>query len=621
MSQISASISTVTSTMGKVWENQPVNPKQVVRAICGVYIYIDSCDRNRYPAIAFVLNTETAPTQYWVYDSLGSMQADCDIVNDAIGTPNNDYLAYWDTDFDNLPNTGDGFVVDADYLGGASGTHQADMLFFDETGIPNPMPVPYDAILEMRGVGNPYNIADFDAANGSNLATGGNWSGTYAAQVAANMVGTVGHTNLMQFAKLPFAISLNLIYSAAIELRMKIKARKNGFISGNLGNILAMPIKTKLGTLFSNFDLDVANYGKTTIIHSSNFINEASTGQGINDVRADNTWSKNNFLSNMAAFGVSSGGVFARSYYEASTDKYAVLWSLDLGATTPRRSLLRSYLKFDTDGFPIYLNPVDIGAIGSTAGSADVASSSRVAVVEALYANEMPLLLICKSSVTKTASLVVNTGTAAAPNYSSFLATLDIDASLTGFNLSRADSQGRIYCTPVTASQIDRLEYSGANNDAAALVNVANWARNSIGVAAATSPALSGDGTTAQFRPNAITIQEDAVVNGEPTLWMTDGTNHVVFRITRNANSFGDGRDWDFDLVVGQSGTAGNVDGIGTAATLNQPLGIDYDPIGGLLYVNCRGSLTMRTIDPSTLQVTHFIGQTGVGGQSNQFAF
>jgi hypothetical protein len=110
------------------------------------------------------------------------------------------------------------------------------------------------------------------------------------------------------------------------------------------------------------------------------------------------------------------------------------------------------------------------------------------------------------------------------------------------------------------------------------------------------------------------------LVNAEPTLYVTDDTNHVIWVVTSNLSAFGDGRDWDWSIWAGTAGTAGNVDGIGLAAQLNTPRGIIYDG-SGLLYVNCFGARTMRTIDTTTANVVTFFGVDGVGAHVDQFLF
>jgi hypothetical protein len=167
--------------------------------------------------------------------------------------------------------------------------------------------------------------------------------------------------------------------------------------------------------------------------------------------------------------------------------------------------------------------------------------------------------------------------------------------------------------------QFFRITYSGVNNDAAQLVTAGNWSAERLGDTATTTPAANGDGLTFTGRPYAVAINEDLMVNGEPTLYITDAVNHVLFKVTRNLLSTSTAADWDWLIVVGQTGVAGNTDGIGTAATLNGPRGIDYE--NGFLYLANRLSHTVRRVDVATLDVITYFGVAATSGTNMQFDF
>jgi hypothetical protein len=621
MAQLQPTTTSTTSTAGFEWINKPVEPENIVRYFCDASIRIDGCDRNLYPAICF--NLINKANQYWVYPNKDARDADCEAIADEVGPPPSDYLAYWDITGDGLPDTGTGSGPIAIYLGGVSGTHEADQLYFDETGVPTALPSPFDGILQMRTSGSPYVLADFDGADGTSLGLGSSWSGPFAVDAAANMLGTVGHTSLMQFSKLPFAVSNNLTYARALTYLIKIKARKSGLLSGNTGNILEMPVNTSVGLLDFPSDIDVRNYaGKIgSFVHVSLYNAENGADQGVVDIQDTAArWSKNSIKTDT---GETLGGTIARYFADSgSPSGFSVVWAQSLSTAPQRLNLYRSTIvKFGVDGFPRYGLAQNINGPG-VVGSQTV-QWNGIAVIEALGSGGMPAIVICKGPSTKTSSIMSNTGTTAVPDYSlNPLRTDSIESSIEGITLPRADAAGKLYMPRGTSGpigQLSRLTYSGANGNAAALVTVGNWGFERLGDAATSSPAADGDGSTFTGRPYGVAINEDDLVNAEPTIYVTDDLNHVLWEVTRNANAFGDERDWDWAVIVGQTGVAGNVDGVGTLATLNEPRGIDYE--AGFLYISNRGSHTVRRVNTSTLLVDTYFGTAGTPGTNMQFDF
>jgi hypothetical protein len=416
----------------------------------------------------------------------------------------------------------------------------------------------------------------------------------------------------MNFAKLTFAVPLGFTYSNAKVLTVNIQAKKGTEVSNNGGNVLIMPIRLSVGNLFGNRDIDIHD----GIIYSSNSTSEI-LDQGVTTIRIDNQWSKNEFRTQLTT----TNGIHARNY--ADTDSptgRSLIFSM---ADTDRTKLWRTHIvSFDVDGFPNYGARLDVLGVGAAPGPATSAPSEPVVVPE-YFSGGMPLILIGKISSTKTSSILANTGTPASPDYSTFLRTTDIDIALQGVTLMRSDSLGKIYIPiggAASVGRLYRLTYSGANNNATALTTVGNWSNEEIGATATVSPALNGDGQTFQGHAYGVAIDEDNPVNGQPTLYATDDANHVIWEITHKGTAFGDGRDWDWLIIAGTAGTAGNVDAIGLAAEFNVPTGIIYDG-AGFLYVNDFGSRTMRKINISTLDVETFFGQAGVGAHVDQFPY
>lgn len=605
----------VTSRYGTVHENRPVRLDNILRFLCDVSVWIGDKDCNQYPAIQFDLaNTEKA-VQYWVYPNEGLRDADCAMLTAATAIPESDYLAYWDVTGDGLPD----LDPDAIFIGGASGTHEGDQLYFDQTGVPNVLPAPFDGIIQVRRLGLPYFLADFDAGNGQSLATAGNWSGPFAVDVAANMVGTIGHTNLMQFAKLSFALTLGQINSKAAPIQMTIKTRKGGLLSGNTGNVLTLGVNIRVGNLFGAEDFQFV--GKK--IYLPQFINAVPADQGVIVIGFDdNKWSQNSFRTQVA----NDKGVNGRVIdYSPAGGKKALIWSGFDGAPTAGKSLyLTPITGFDVDGFPNWGTSIYVQGEGSGAAGTNVPYAHPF-----LQLNDMPVLLVGRSpQASTTGHIAVNTGTLAAPVYSTWLETDDIDSKLRSIQHVRFDSSGAAYFAHAapnapapTGYGVAKLSYIGQNNNQTDLLDSSNWIYEEIGFrafAGATPPA-DGNGQTAAYRGKGIAIDEVNKVNGQPTIWMSDEFGQVVFRITRNLNSFGDGRDWDFTITIGQSGVAGSTEGIGTAALLDRPCGLNI--VGNTLYIAEKIGSKIRAVNMTTLQTSTWWGVDGVRSHLDQLSY
>jgi len=601
--QVFATTLTVTATTGYIWHNKPVEPTSVVRFLCDIQVRIDGSDHNTYPAISFALDNKAI--QYWVYASPSIRDADCDMLADAIGPAPSLYTAYWDVAGNNLPNIN----PDAIFIGGVSGTHQADQLYFDIDGV-SPMPVPFDGLLEVRGLGSPFNIADFDAANTTSLALIGSWSGTFAAEVAANITGTVGHTNLLQFSKLTFATSLGLTYASAIALRWKIKTRKSGDLSGNTGNLLTMPINLNDGTFGRCTDLDIRN----GIIYCSIFGNTSGANQGLTTVRISEKWSKRNYNTQ-----VSDLGTMARTFKDTDSPTQLSLIAFKFaGLGSP---LVRTQIThLDSDGMPQFSAPLDINGVG--AGKNGV---QRIIINESLQSGGMPVVMYSRFNIFSL-EMLANTGTPAIPDYSLDLQMVTVDVSLLNTYDGETAIDGRTYLVHGNfgvnwrATLVSRLAYSGPAT-AIGYTTAGNWTREAIGTSAGTGVASSGDGLTFVGTMNGFALDQrtSEIVNGEPTMYASDEQSEVIFRITRKATSFGDERDWDF-LIVAGTGSSGNADGIGTLASFTELRYIKMD--GNFLYINTSiGGHAIRRMNVKTLEVETFIGIAGTGGSQPQFSY
>ena len=100
---------------------------------------------------------------------------------------------------------------------------------------------------------------------------------------------------------------------------------------------------------------------------------------------------------------------------------------------------------------------------------------------------------------------------------------------------------------------------------------------------------------------------------------MTVEFGHVVFRIRANTTNPTSGADWDFTIVIGQSGVSGSTEGIGTAALLNRPCGLNI--INNKLYIAEKIGSKIREVDLSTLQTSTWFGVNGVLAHLNQLTY
>jgi hypothetical protein len=288
-------------------------------------------------------------------------------------------------------------------------------LYFENDGT-TALTLPYDAVLTMSAGGQV--LGTYFAASGTLLSDATKWAGPQAALIAANYSGTAAHTIDADFSKLTFASLNGWTNDSARVIQVKIQALKNGELSQNSGPFLFMGINLSTGNLFGNTDIDL----RDGLVYSSNYANEA-TGNGLTNIRIDNTWSKNNLRNQ-----VDTGGVHGRVIADTeSATGLSLIYNQKFGN---RLDLWRSKIdSFDVDGFPNYSTPEDIKGQGIAGAAAS--GLSEPCAVETLFSDGMPLIIIGKVSSTKTGSIMSNSGTAATPDYSlNPLRMANIDASL-----------------------------------------------------------------------------------------------------------------------------------------------------------------------------------------------
>lgn len=120
------------------------------------------------------------------------------------------------------------------------------------------------------------------------------------------------------------------------------------------------------------------------------------------------------------------------------------------------------------------------------------------------------------------------------------------------------------------------------------------------GMAGRTS-SVDGSATSARFEdPYAV------AVDGSGNLYVADSTDHSIRKVTSSGT---------VTTLAGKGGSFGSLDGTGTAARFNAPLGIAADSAGNV-YVADTGNSTVRKIT-ATGVVTTLAGSAGLGGSND----
>lgn len=115
-----------------------------------------------------------------------------------------------------------------------------------------------------------------------------------------------------------------------------------------------------------------------------------------------------------------------------------------------------------------------------------------------------------------------------------------------------------------------------------------------------------GTGASAKFRgPQAL-----AHKNGDGSVFVADAFNHCIRKISSAGV---------VTTLVG-NGTKGYVDGFGTAAQLNYPMGLAYDQSAGMLYIADYGNNSIRKLNVATGELTTLVGQPTPGLANGDYA-
>jgi DNA-binding beta-propeller fold protein YncE len=102
------------------------------------------------------------------------------------------------------------------------------------------------------------------------------------------------------------------------------------------------------------------------------------------------------------------------------------------------------------------------------------------------------------------------------------------------------------------------------------------------------------------------------VIGADGSLYVGDQGNHRIRKVTTTGTPAG------VVTTLAGSSTGAFADGVGTAASLNAPMGVALDPTGALLYIADYGNNRIRVLTLATLAVTTLAG-SGVSGFADGF--
>ncbi|MCX7253688.1 MAG: hypothetical protein NTX83_05045 [Burkholderiales bacterium] len=189
---------------------------------------------------------------------------------------------------------------------------------------------------------------------------------------------------------------------------------------------------------------------------------------------------------------------------------------------------------------------------------------------------------------------------------------LTISANSSTFTFSTAVASGATYAVTV-GTQPTGLTCFITNGSGTASATVANVAVACRAPTTTTTTVISGvvstfagsgatgfvngTGTAATFSdPRGMAINPSGNINGSGNIFVVDAGNHAIRQITPAG----------VVTTFAGTGTAGNVDGTGTAASFNNPVDVTVDSSGNL-FVTSANSRHVRKITPAGV-VTTFVG-------------
>jgi len=178
-------------------------------------------------------------------------------------------------------------------------------------------------------------------------------------------------------------------------------------------------------------------------------------------------------------------------------------------------------------------------------------------------------------------------------------------STLAGQPLSSGSSDGTgsaarfYYLTAVTADNAGNLYVADTNNHTIRKIVASTGAVTTLAGLAGSSGSVDGTGSAARFNnPSGV------AVDGAGNVYVADTLNHTL----RKVSSLG-----AVSTLAGSTGTAGSVDGVGSAARFNRLQGLAIDG-GNNLYVADTNNHTIRKVALSTGAVATVAGLAGNSG-------
>ena len=296
-----------------------------------------------------------------------------------------------------------------------------------------------------------------------------------------------------------------------------------------------------------------------------------------------------------------------------------------------RRIYRYEITSFSDDFIPNIVNMVDLNPSLSS-------NAPLVFTPYPYYTNGVPFILVGSVNGDFIKVIENTSGNYSSPNMpltiwgSNTIGSSGLWANKFNFSNYVVDSNGRVYFI-----FSGRLALDGSTSDGNGVgfrrmtldisgtpTNPLDWSQEAIvkgvvdgGVDAIDISGITGTGDIANCRSyRGIVLDETDIVNGEPTIYVTCRTRHVILRIRHNGGTSGTAADWTIEHILGTDGVAGDVNGSGTTTQLNVP---KYPYVeGDYVYIPCRSSHKVKRFNKTTLVLEDWKGGGAFGSNSAQ---
>lgn len=159
------------------------------------------------------------------------------------------------------------------------------------------------------------------------------------------------------------------------------------------------------------------------------------------------------------------------------------------------------------------------------------------------------------------------------------------------------------YPAGIASDGAGSLFVADTSNHAIRRIDIATAAVTTLAGAAGSAGSADGTGSAARFN-----YPEGLAADGAGHVFVADTSNHTLRKIDVATGAV--------TTVAGSAGSTGTVDGTGTAARLNFPIGLSSDGVGGLFFADSNNH-TIRRFDVTTLAITTLAGLPGSSGSAD----